>query len=187
MANPAQAEALLADLEAQGARGQRLVAFFSSICYAALRPAEALALRENNCVLPNRGWGRLNVSESSPRAGADWTDDGNPREHRGLKHRGQRETRSVPIPPELVRLLQGHIERYGVAADGRLFRTGTGGAIQDSTYADVWRRVRESVLTPEQASSPLARRPYDLRHAAISLWLNAGVPATEVARRAGHG
>ena len=34
------------------------------------------------------------------------------------------------------------------------------------------------------AAGPL---PYDLRHAAVSLWLNAGVPATEVARRAGHG
>jgi hypothetical protein len=33
----------------------------------------------------------------------------------------------------------------------------------------------------------LRRRPYDLRHAAVSLWLNSGVPATEVARRAGHG
>jgi len=33
----------------------------------------------------------------------------------------------------------------------------------------------------------MGRRPYDLRHAAVSLWLNAGVPATEVARRAGHG
>jgi integrase len=32
-----------------------------------------------------------------------------------------------------------------------------------------------------------AGRPYDLRHAAVSLWLNSGVPATEVARRAGHG
>jgi hypothetical protein len=41
-------------------------------------------------------------------------------------------------------------------------------------------------LTTEQAASPLARRPYDLRHAGISLWLNAGVAATEVARRAGH-
>ena len=29
--------------------------------------------------------------------------------------------------------------------------------------------------------------PYDLRHAAASLWLNSGVPATEVARRLGHG
>ena len=35
--------------------------------------------------------------------------------------------------------------------------------------------------------SPLGRRPYDLRHAAVSLGLNSGVPATEVARRAGHG
>jgi hypothetical protein len=33
----------------------------------------------------------------------------------------------------------------------------------------------------------LARRPYDLRHAAVTLWLAARVPATEVARRAGHG
>jgi integrase len=38
-----------------------------------------------------------------------------------------------------------------------------------------------------QYRSPLGRRPYDLRHAAVSLWLNSGVPATEVARRAGHG
>jgi integrase len=29
-------------------------------------------------------------------------------------------------------------------------------------------------------------RAYDLRHAAVSLWLNAGVPATDVASRAGH-
>jgi integrase len=41
-------------------------------------------------------------------------------------------------------------------------------------------------LAPAQVASPLARRPYDLRHAAVSLWLNAGVPATEVAARAGH-
>lgn len=32
----------------------------------------------------------------------------------------------------------------------------------------------------------MARRPYDLRHAAVSLWLNAGVHAPEVAERAGH-
>jgi integrase len=42
-------------------------------------------------------------------------------------------------------------------------------------------------LLRAQYRSPLGRRPYDLRHAAVSLWLNSGVPATEVARRAGHG
>jgi integrase len=38
-----------------------------------------------------------------------------------------------------------------------------------------------------QRPGPLGRRLYDLRHAAVSLWLNSRVPATEVARRAGHG
>ena len=44
----------------------------------------------------------------------------------------------------------------------------------------------KAALTSAQYRSPLGRRPYDLRHAAVSLWLNSGVPATEVARRAGH-
>jgi hypothetical protein len=47
--------------------------------------------------------------------------------------------------------------------------------------------ARKKALTPAQYRSPLGRRPDDLRHAAVSLWLNSGVPATEVARRAGHG
>jgi hypothetical protein len=32
----------------------------------------------------------------------------------------------------------------------------------------------------------MAARPYDLRHAGVSQWLNSGVPALEVAARAGH-
>jgi integrase len=47
-------------------------------------------------------------------------------------------------------------------------------------------QISIALLTPAQIASPLARRPYDLRHAAASLWLNACVPATEVARRLGH-
>jgi integrase len=34
--------------------------------------------------------------------------------------------------------------------------------------------------------SPLARRPYDLRHTAVSTWLAAGVDSTQVAAWAGH-
>lgn len=33
---------------------------------------------------------------------------------------------------------------------------------------------------------PLAARPYDLRHARVSTWLEAGVPSTQVAAWAGH-
>ena len=61
-----------------------------------------------------------------------------------------------------------------------------GGPLSESVYDRWWKLAREQALTPAQVASPLARRPYDLRHAAASLWLNAGVPATEVARRLGH-
>ena len=59
--------------------------------------------------------------------------------------------------------------------------------MQDSGYNEVCDEARREALTPAQYRSPLGRRPYDLRHAAVSLWLNSGLPATEVARRAGHG
>jgi hypothetical protein len=86
-----------------------------------------------------------------------------------------------------VALLRAHVDSYGTTEDGRLFCTGSGGPVQNHTIAKVWRTARTGALSAEQASSPLARRPYDLRHAAVTLWLNSGVPATEVARRLGHG
>ena len=45
---------------------------------------------------------------------------------------------------------------------------------------------RKTPKITEQAS-PLARRPYDLRHACLSTWLNGGVYPTQVAEWAGHG
>jgi integrase len=92
----------------------------------------------------------------------------------------------VPIPPTLVGILRDHIKRYGVADDGRLFRSELGNVVSASTYSRVWEEARCLSLPPRQVDSPLAGRPYDLRHACVSLWLNAGVPATEVAARAGH-
>jgi integrase len=186
VASPAQACALLAGVRAQGVRGQHLEAFFGCLYYAALRPSEAVALREADCYLPSRGWGRIDLAASEPRAGRDWTDHGTARQARGLKHRAAGEMRSIPIPPALVALLRTHLKTYGTTPDGRLFRTARGGALQDSAYSAVWQAARTAVFTPAQHASPLARRPYDLRHAAVSLWLNSGVPATEVARRAGH-
>ena len=43
-----------------------------------------------------------------------------------------------------------------------------------------------AALSKRQAASTLAQRPYDLRHAAVSTWLNAGVQPTLVAEWAGH-
>jgi integrase len=58
--------------------------------------------------------------------------------------------------------------------------------VASTAISDVWAAARVLALTPAQVASPLAGRPYDLRHAAVSLWLNAGVPPQDVAQRAGH-
>ncbi|GAA4904338.1 hypothetical protein [Streptomonospora salina] len=50
----------------------------------------------------------------------------------------------------------------------------------------VWSKARAIALPPDRVATPLALRPYDLRHAAVSTWLNSGVPAAKVAERAGH-
>ncbi|WP_433127378.1 hypothetical protein ACQPWW_31035 [Micromonospora sp. CA-240977] len=74
-----------------------------------------------------------------------------------------------------------------IGPDGRFFRGLHGGPLSESVYDRWWKLAREKALTDSQVASPLVRRPYDLRHAAASLWLHAGVPPTEVARRLGHG
>src|SRR6266566_4720331 len=81
--------------------------------------------------------------------------------------------RIVPIPPILVSLFRQHIRESGTASDGRLFRSTRGGPLSESVYGRVWHAARQAALGPAQAATPLARRPYDLRHAALSLWLNA--------------
>ncbi len=185
--SPAQAETLLNEVGRLGQRREHLKAFFATLYYAALRSSEAVMLREADLDLPKAGWGWIVLSASASRSGRPWTNEGTARQERGLKHRADNETRTIPVPPVLVRLLRAHIKRFGATIDGRVFQTARGGILQDSGYNEVWDQARREALTPAQYRSPLGRRPYDLRHAAVSLWLNSGVPATEVARRAGHG
>jgi integrase len=97
----------------------------------------------------------------------------------------------------LVAVLRRHVKLFSTGVDGHLFVTRTGKAgvplpppysqpIAQGTIYRVWHAAREKALTAEQVTSPLARRPYDLRHACLSTWLNAGVPAPQVAAWAGH-
>jgi integrase len=179
---PAQISRLLTAVRGLRDRGEHLETVYACLYYAYLRPSEAIMLKETDCrLLPSRGWGRLDLAASAAWVGKNWTDDGTVRQACGLKHRAQHETRSIPIPPVLVQMLCAHRKRYGTAPDGRIFFTVRGGFIQDSAYSAVW-----ADATPAQQASPLARRPHDLRHAGVSPALNAGVPAAEVARRAGH-
>ncbi|MGO9082558.1 MAG: tyrosine-type recombinase/integrase [Streptosporangiaceae bacterium] len=191
--NPRQARELLTAVTYVGeqrrgphARGQRLMALYACMYYAALRPAEAVGLRRQDCLLPGTGWGRLTLEKSRPEVNRRWTDTGAAHGERGLKHRAANETRRVPIPPELVAILRAHIDTFGVAPDGRIFSSERGHPVASTAISDVWAQARTLALTPAQVVSPLAGRPYDLRHAAVSLWLAAGVPPPRVAERAGH-
>ncbi|TMZ64836.1 hypothetical protein EMG21_29160, partial [Klebsiella pneumoniae] len=114
--------------------------------------------------------------------GRQWTNDGAVHEERGLKGRGRRASRTVPIPPVLVGMLREHLRQFGIGMDGRLFRSEQGNPIQPSTYWRVWQRTRELALTPEEREGPLLKRPYDLRHAGVTYRLNKGVPAPQVAK-----
>jgi integrase len=167
-------------------RGRRLVGFYAVMYYGGLRPAEAVALREADCYLPATGWGKLELAKSLPVTTKKWTDHGQRHDPRGLKQRDPDAVRPVPIPPWLVAILREHIKEFGTAPDGRLFRNERGGIIGSTTYSRVWEEARQLAFTPAQVRSPLASRPYDLRHAALTTWLNAGTPAAEVAKRAGN-
>jgi integrase len=191
--NPRRARELLTAVTYVGqrgggerARGQRLMALYACMYFGALRPGEAVALRQRNCYLPDTGWGRLTLENSRPEVNRRWTDSASAHEERGLKHRPARATRRVPIPPELVDIIRTHIDSFGTGGDGRIFNSERGHVIASTAISDVWAEARTIALTPEQVASPLAGRPYDLRHAAVSLWLNAGVSPPEVAERAGH-
>ncbi len=193
--NPPQARKLFAAVREVD---PALEAFFGCLYFAYLRPSEAAHLSEDDCTLPAKGWGELHLVGSTQQVGTAWGDSGEAREDHGLKHRARRDTRIVPVCPELVRMLRRHIDTFGTGPGGRLFVTRSGKSrrplaapfcnpVSNVTYAKVWRAVRKKALTPHQAASPLAARPYDLRHAGVSLLLNAGVPATQVAEWAGHG
>ncbi|MFE4623225.1 tyrosine-type recombinase/integrase [Streptomyces mirabilis] len=161
LANALQARQLLAAVSYVGSwdrcRGRRLVAFYAVLYYAGLRPAEAVGLRRSDCHLPDAGWGTLTLRETRPVSGKQWTDSGERHDRRGLKAREAMSDRPVPIPPVLVAILRAHLDA-----------------------------LREYALPPDRVGSPLAGRPYDLRHACITRWLNAGVPIAEVARRVGN-
>jgi len=189
VANPKQVRALLAKVAEDQPNGWRYHGFFSVMYHAGLRPEEAVNLRVQDLELPSgEGWGTLHLSKAAPHAGSMWTNSGKSRDTRGLKQREPGDTRPVPCSPELTRILKGYMahEKFEPGPDGLLFTGSRSEQLADSTIRKVWARSRSEVMTAEEVASPLARRPYDLRHACVSTWLSVGVPVTTVSEWAGH-
>lgn len=200
--NHAQARRLLSAVRAQEPSGPRLVAFFATMYYAGLRPEEVVQLHRDNVMLPDlvwdeasedwkepaNDWGELRFCSAAPELDGAWTDKGERREGRQLKARAAGDWRTVPTPPPLTHLLRAHLQEIGPDRAGRMFWgvRDRGNGLPAVTYRRSWKRAREKALTASEFRSPLAQRPYDLRHACVSTWLNSGVPVTQVAEWAGH-
>lgn len=134
--------------------------------YGGLRPSEVVMLRVGSLVLPEEGWGRINVSE----ADISWDVPGEPKTG----------PRRVPIPPVLVGTLRQWLDDNELTEpDVLLFRTRNGTRPSASNWGRSWRAAMGAIGQP-----PL--RVYDCRHAAATTWLRAGVPLGETARRLGH-
>jgi integrase len=186
--NPQQARALLEAVGRLPGSGPRMVAFFACMYYAALRPGEAVDLNKGHVLqLPAEGRGKMYLTGSKPFAGSSWTDSGEDRDPRGLKHREASAGRWVPCPPELTEILRNHLAEFGTNKDGLLFWGQRGGTLPGKTYQAMWKAARVKAFGAEvAATSQLAARPYDLRHAAVSTWLASGVDPQRVADWAGH-
>lgn len=94
--------------------------------------------------------------------------------------------RTIPVPGELVRALRVHLDRWAQPDPGGLVFTDTQGGRSDLSnfQRDVWNVARDATFS---TSSPLRKvRLHDLRHAAITTWLNAGVPLETAQAWSGH-
>lgn len=92
----------------------------------------------------------------------------------------------MPIHSELVKLLRAHIAEFGYGPGGRIFSLPRGGGVTNTAYLVIFHRARAMAFTAAESESLVAQRPYDLRHACVSTWLNATGDPPQVTEWAGH-
>lgn len=179
--DPAQ---VMAMAEACGARHRGYEGFVLVQGFCGLRPSEARELRRRDFDLdarPATVTACGNYTDVSDR----YLDDGESRQ-RPLKGRGAKARRMVPIPDLLVPRFRAHLDELVPGRpDALVFTTPTGIRIHLSNFhRAVWGPAREALFDED---SPLRRvRRHDLRHAAITAWLNSGVLPKTAQKWSGH-
>jgi integrase len=185
--NEEQVARLLTAVEEDGELGKRMKAFFACMYYAGMRPEEVTALRDTNLLsLPDQGAGRMRLTCAEPHAGTKWVDDRTVRSVEPLKARKRGKAREIPIHPHLVAILVDHRTEFPNQLNNRVLIGPRGGVPTHQSVKKLWQRARLEALTETEVVTGLAATPYQLRHACVSSWLAAGVPAAQVAAWAGH-
>ena len=181
--SPDDVAAAIAHVQGMRQDARRYAAMFGLVGIAGMRPPEAVAVRIEDLQLPETGWGLVKARGAITAPGRLYTTEGTAVEAKGLKHRPVGTVREVPLSPRLVPLLREHLAMFE-PVNGRIFSNAAGRPVTAANYYPVWTRTR-AALWP--AGHPLAGTTvYDLRHAAATMMLRAGVPPAEVALRLGH-
>ncbi|MCP4959114.1 MAG: tyrosine-type recombinase/integrase, partial [Actinomycetia bacterium] len=153
------------------------------IGFGGLRTSEAAGLRVAGLDLPDCGWGTAPPRGALPSPGTLYTNTGETREQKGLKHRPDTAVRPVPVPPPLVERLRSHLDRWPTET-GLVFSNAAGRSVTPENYGKVWNREKAK-LWPE-GHRLAGTDPYDLRHTAATAMIRARVPLPEIGRRLGH-
>jgi integrase len=149
-----------------------------------LRPGEARELRRRVVKLTSSP-AIVTVSGSRSDTPARFLDPGESRS-RPLKGRDRKAKRRVPIPRHLASVLHAHLRCHVDRRPDALVCTApNGGRINLSNFhRDVWEPARAQTF-PEGSTLQRVRR-HDLRHSAITAWLNAGVLLKTAQQWSGH-
>jgi integrase len=174
---PAEIAALASAIDDAGAgtgkgwrRGRHAVSYAPLIltaCYCGLRIGELAALRVRDIDLERR---QITVMRAVT-------------EVEGIQHLGQTKTaagrRVVPIPAIVAPVLADHLaDRH---PDDLAFPSSSGDYLRVSGF-----RSRRFAPAVRRALGGRAMRIHDMRHTAISLWVEAGIDPVQIAAWAGH-
>jgi integrase len=181
--SPADIALVVDDVESLRTEGRRYSALFAAVGMAGMRPSEAIGLLVRDIDLPETGWGMARLRGALTAPGGRFTADGEVAESKGLKQRPVGAIREVPLAPDLVARLKRHLDAFD-PLDGRIFSNLAGRPVTPTNYGPVWGRARARLWPTGHALAKVT--VYDLRHAAATMMLRAGVPPAEVARRLGH-
>jgi integrase len=149
-----------------------------------LRLGEARELRRRDIDLKSRP-ATVTVRGQHSELPERFFSDGETR-RRPLKGRGHRTTRKIPIPAPLAPRFTAHLAQFVERKpDALVFTTPTGRRIHTSNFhRSVWKTAREQVF---EEDSPLREvRRHDLRHSAVTAWLNSGVLLKTAQKWSGH-
>lgn len=150
----------------------------------ALRMGEAVALRRRDIGFTERGGAWVSVRTTVSRVPSQYAD-GQTTTERPTKGRTQAVTRRTYLSTETAAVLRTHLAQFvGASPEALVFSGKRGGRLcADTHLRAVWWPAVRMAFPPGHRLSNLRR--HDLRHAAVTGWLRAGVAPKQCQRMGG--